>query len=148
MPVVKKSIIINVPVEQVFDYVADHRNALTYMHSFTRFRPVTEKTRGLGAKVKAVGHFWGLHVTTDMEIVEFVKNKRLVSETSSGIDSVATWLFDPTPEGTKVTFIADYEPPPLAVGRIFKHLVRREVERNAAYTLLNLKRVLEEGCSS
>ena len=36
-------------------FVADHRNALKWMHNFTRFDPIEPGAYGLGAKVDASG---------------------------------------------------------------------------------------------
>lgn len=140
-----KCIDIDAPVEVVFDYVANPRNALNFMPNFTKFQPCGLPERGLGAKVEAAGSFLGMNFKTELEIVEFEQNKKLVSRSTQGVKSTSVWQFKPRPEGgTEVTFVSDYTLPGSKLGWLLdKMLMEKDVEKNTVQTLVNLKKVLE-----
>ncbi len=145
MAEIVKSIDIDMPVEAVFEYVANPFNALTYMPNFTKFQPVGQPEKGLGAKVEAAGNFLGLQFKTELEIVEFDQNKRLVSRSTQGVKSYSIWQFKPLPNNrTEVTFISDYTLPGRMLGWMLdKMLLEKDVEKNTVQTLVNLKKVME-----
>jgi uncharacterized membrane protein len=132
------------PLEQVFDYVADSSNALNWMHNFTRFEPIGQRTSGLGARALAEGRILGSPFRTELEITEFIKNRRLTSRSNGGVRSISHWLFEPTLSGTEVCFVAAYHfPGVLLVAGPLRHLVERELELNTERSLRNLKRIME-----
>lgn len=135
---------IRAPVDAVFEFVADFKNALKWMHGFHKFEPLTNTSRGQGAKVKAAGRLSGIPVTTVLEITEFVPNEKLVSVSNSGLKSVSAWLFEPTEQGTRVSFVGYYEPPCGALGSIASTVwLHRQLAEHAWKSLKNLKRNLE-----
>lgn len=144
MPKIRESIEIAAPVESVFEFVADFRNSLRWMEGFYRFEALTEKTRGRGARARVAGSLGGVPVTTELDIVEFVPNRRLVSTSASGVKSISAWLFEPTERGTRVSFVAEYEVPRGAFGHILSRLwLRRELSNHTWKSLRNLKRIVE-----
>lgn len=140
-----KSIDIDAPLEVVFDFVANPHNGLSFMANFTKFEPVGQPERGLGAKVEAVGTLKGLIYKTQLEIVEFEENSRIVSRSEYGVKSSTIWSFKARPEGgTEVTFVSDYTPPGAKLGLLLdKMLLKKEIEANTVQTLVNLKKVIE-----
>jgi uncharacterized membrane protein len=145
MAEIVKSIDIAAPVEVVFNYVANPHNALTYMPNFTKFQPAGQPEQGLGARVNAAGNFLGMHFETQLEIVEFDPNKKLVSRSNQGIKSQSIWQFRALPNGsTEVTFVSDYTLPGRMLGWMFdKLLMEKDVEKITVQTLVNLKKVIE-----
>ena len=133
------------PVEEVFEFVADYRNALDYMDHLHTFRPVTRHSHGLGAEVWAGGRLHGIPISTRLRVTAFEKNRRLVSVSSHGLRSTSTWSFEPNNGGTRVTFVAEYALPkvPLA-GRLLSGRLDDAVRVGTRRTLENLKRVLEQ----
>ncbi len=140
-----KSIDIDAPVETVFDYVSNPYNALSFMPNFTKFSPTGLPDRGLGAKVEAAGEFMGLSFKTQLEIVEFEENRKMVSRSTQGVKSMSIWQFKALPTGgTEVTFVSDYSLPGKMLGWMFdKLLMEKDVEKTTVQTLVNLKKVLE-----
>jgi carbon monoxide dehydrogenase subunit G len=140
---VRSSIFVAVPVEEVFAFVADYRNSKRYLMGFTRFEPVGEKTYGLGARVLAAGQVRGMPVHTYLEIVEFEKNRKIVSRSSPSIIGMPTWLFQPEGSGTRVTFVSDFKLPIPVLGRMLQGL-QDEVARHVNESLRALKQVVEK----
>jgi uncharacterized membrane protein len=99
----------------------------------------------LGARVNAAGNFLGMHFETQLEIVEFDPNKKLVSRSNQGIKSQSIWQFRALPNGsTEVTFVSDYTLPGRMLGWMFdKLLMEKDVEKITVQTLVNLKKVIE-----
>jgi uncharacterized membrane protein len=145
MAEVTKSIDINAPVDVVFEFVANPHNTIKYSPNFTRFEPVGDKERGLGARVEATGSFMGMNIKTTLEIVEFEENAKLISRSVGGVKSMSSWLFRPLPDGgTEVTFTSDYTLPGSKLGWLVdKMLVQKDVERTTIESLVNLKKILE-----
>jgi uncharacterized membrane protein len=143
VPRVRKSIEINAPLEDVFAYVADYRNAKDFLEGFTEFQAVTGQFSGLGARARASGKFWGVPVSTVLEISEFEENQCLVSRSVAGIRSSSAWGFQTTKKGVKVTFTAEYSVPGLMIGHLMERLIEKDVEANTRQSLINLKRIME-----
>ena len=144
MPRIRKSIEISAPLEDIFSFVADYRNARHFLQGFSEFQAITKSQSGLGAKARASGKFWGLPVNTILEITEFELNRRIVSKSVSGIKSSSVWIFEPGKKGTKVFFTAEYTVPGLMLGRLMENLVEKDVAENNRQTLINLKRIMEK----
>src|SRR5438876_8211747 len=111
MPRVERSAAIAVEPAVAFDFVADPRNALRWMHGFTRFEPEDPGHVGVGTRVKAGGTVMGIPITTTLEVVELERPRRLVSRTSGRLKSLSTWLFAPEGAGTRVSFVGEYDVP-------------------------------------
>lgn len=145
MSQIVKSIDIDLPPQQVFDYIADANNSLNYMVNFTRFEPVGPISRGLGAKVEAEGCFMGMNMKSLLEIVEFEEGKKLVSRSQKGVKSVSIWEMRPNDKGgTEVFFSSEYSMPGSFLGKLLdKMLIEKDIEKMLVQTLVNLKKVLE-----
>lgn len=143
MPRVDRQAIIAVDPVVAFDYVADYRNALRWMHGFTRFEPVDTSHMGVGARVNARGTALGIPVDTTLEVTGFDRPRELVSRTTGRLKSVSTWAFEPVAGGTRVSFVGEYDLPTGLLKMIGGPLMQHELEKNAEMSLANLKRVLE-----
>lgn len=141
---VERSIDIFAPIERVFAYVADYRTALRWMHNFTRFEPLPgTPTSGLGAQVAVTGTAFGFPVSTTLEIIEFVPERRLVSRSTGRIRTSSEWSFAPTESGTRVTFQSSYDLPAFVERLVGREEIQRELLGGADQSLANLKRDLE-----
>jgi uncharacterized membrane protein len=145
MSQITKAIDITLPPQQVFDYIADFRNSLSYMPNFTKFEANGRVARGLGATVEAEGHFLGVNIKTTLEIIEFDEPSRLVSRSTQGVKSLSIWELKPLPTGgTEVTFTSDYSLPGRMLGWMLDRLlIEKDVEKTVIQTLVNLKKVME-----
>lgn len=134
---------VSVAREVAFDFIADPRNALRWMHGFTRFDAVDPAVRGVGARVNAAGTFLGIPLSTTLEIVEFDRPRRLASQTTGRLKSRSAWELAPEAAGTRVTFTGEYDLPALLVKLVGDGLVQGELEKNAERSLAGLKHALE-----
>lgn len=130
------------PIVDVFELIADHRRALSWMEGFTRFDLLPGPSRGVGARVRAAGSFLGFALETELQIVEFEPPRRLISRSPGPIRSLTSWNLLETEQGTRVTFSGDYHLPlalRFAGDRAFEQLVARQIRRSLA----NLQRLFQ-----
>jgi uncharacterized membrane protein len=146
MAEITKSIEIDLPVDVIFDYVTNPHNTVKYSPQFTKFEPLTEQIRGLGARVQASGNFMGITIKTTLEITEFEQNRRFVSTSTEGVKSTSIWEFKPLEDKkTEVIFTSDYTVPGKKLGWLLdKMMVAKDVEKTTIETLVNLKKILEK----
>ena len=145
MTKITKSTEIAVSPETVFAFViSDKMNDVWkewYDAKWTSEGPV-----GVGS----IGHFVGnpnfLKGEWDMEVTEFVKNKKMTMRTigKSPMKATVSMVVEPTAKGTKATYIDDYEVPYSVLGKLIDKLkVRKDMEKVHIQLLENLKKTLE-----
>ncbi len=143
MPAIERSILVNAPVQEVFDFVADYRNTTRYQRQFSRFEPVGEPAYGLGSIVEARGRFKGIPMHARLQVTEFEKNQRIASKSVEGLKSTAVWSFAPEGDQTRVTFTASYTwPIPILSGAV-RRMLQAELASMAESSLRELKRLVE-----
>jgi len=147
---IEKSIVIEAPVEKVFDFATDVDN-------FIKTQPpememtVLSRDKGpdrVGSKAKVRGKFGGQVLEVEVEVTELVKNKRRVMRQKGGAlkKYEGTDLFEPTEKGTKWTTILEYELPYSLLGKIVDKLkVRKDIEKSMDYSAKKTKELIEKG---
>jgi len=147
---IEKSIVIEAPVEKVFDFATDVDN-------FVKTQPpememtVLSRDKGpdrVGSKAKVRGKFGGQVLEVEVEVTELVKNKRRVMRQKGGAlkKYEGTDLFEPTEKGTKWTTILEYELPYSLLGKIVDKLkVRKDIEKSMDYSAKKTKELIEKG---
>lgn len=143
MPVIERSILVDAPVEEVFEFVADYRNTIQYQRQFSRLEPVGEPTYGLGLTVEARGRFKAIPIHARLRITEFSKNERIVSKSVEGLKSEAVWSFAPEGSQTRVTFTASYGWPLPILSGALRRMLLAELAVMTESSLRELKRLVE-----
>jgi hypothetical protein len=77
------------------------------------------------------------------EDIEFVPNQRVVSKTKGGVESTATWTYEPEDGGTRVTTVTEYTVPVPVLGKVAEAFVVKANDREAEILLANLKDRME-----
>ena len=106
MATAKNSIKINAPAEKVFEYLTPE-NLPGIWPSLVEVKNIIELPNG-GYSWDFVYKMAGMRFTGSSENTEVVPNERTVSQTTGGIESKISWLFQPEDDGTNVTFKAEY----------------------------------------
>jgi hypothetical protein len=83
-------------------------------------------------------HFEGESITE-----EFVPEKKVVSRSKGGINSLWTWNFKPCNDGTKLDVIVDYTVPIPVLGKIAEAVILKQNIREAELALANIKDKVE-----
>ena len=85
--------------QAAFAYVADHRTVPEWMFGVTRFEPVGDRVRGVGARFDASMRIGPATFDSRLEIVEWEDNHRIVLSSISGFRTLSSWQFDDLGDG-------------------------------------------------
>jgi len=139
------SIEIEASPEKVCAFITDMKKMNDVMKGWAEGEN-TSKTVGVGATTHYVGVAGGTQAEWDMEVTEFVKDKKMVMHTigASKFKMTGSWDLEPAAKGTKLTYGMEYEVPYSFVGKIVDKLkVSKDMEKSAVKMLENMKKALE-----
>jgi len=138
---VQGEIVINKPIEEVFDFVADERNEPKYNPQMTLAEMVTPGPIGVGSKFHCV--MTGARAADmTIECTEFDRPHRLGSTTQiSNMEINGSLLFEPQGQSTKMKWLWNIEPRGFI--RLLGPIVRRMGERQEWANWTGLKKVME-----
>jgi len=139
---VQGDIVINRPIGEVFDFVADERNEPKYNPQMTSAEMVTQGPIRVGSKFDCVMTGVGRGAVMTIELTEFDRPRRLGSATHlSSMNIDGTLLFEAQGQGTKMTWIWNLEPH--GFYKLLGPIVRRFGERQELANWTALKKVME-----
>ena len=108
---VEGEIIINRPVEEVFDFVADERNEPRYNPRMVRAEKISEGQIGSGARFHTELKTAGRTMPMVVEFTDFERTRRLGSVTrSSMMETEGALTFESVPSGTRMCWSWDVRP--------------------------------------
>lgn len=143
MVTIEQNVVINQPVEKVFDFVSNAANDSLWQTQIQDAKVTSDGPIGVGSKTAQTAHFLGRRIETTAEITEYEQNRTLAWKSTSGpISATGKDTFEAIGEGqTKFAIGAD-----LDVSGFFKlaePLVARSARRQVEANLANLKDILE-----
>jgi uncharacterized membrane protein len=139
---VETSIIIHCPIEEVFAYVSDFRNTAQWQSGVVDVRQTSEGPVGKGTQLIFVRTFLGRKLEGASEVVEHEPpTKNTLQSTSGPLPFTVSRIFEPTPEGTKMTIV--FEMQPGGVFALAEPLIARSLKRSVEADFGNLKDLLE-----
>jgi Polyketide cyclase / dehydrase and lipid transport len=144
---VEGEIVINRPVEEVFDFVADERNEPQYNARMLRARKVSPGSIGAGTRFEAEMKGMRRPVAMTVEFTAFERPRRLDSSAHLSTMEIHGALdFDPVEEGTRMRWAWNLEPrgPYKLMAPLIRSIGRRQEQ--AIWT--SLKRLLERSGAS
>lgn len=143
MTTIQKSIVIEAPVKQVFEYVTDPIHLPEIWPSLVEVKDVKPLPKG--------GHSWhwtykmaGLRFEGDSETIEFEPEKHLVSKTTGQLPAKFDYTFEAENGRTRVEVKTEYEIPEGVLAKFTKPFILKLNEREADIFLANLKDRLEK----
>lgn len=142
MAKVKKTLFIQAPVSEVFEFMNTPEKILEIWPSMVEVRDIQLQPNGgnnFHWKYKMAGMFF----EGDTNVQEFVLNQRVVSANTGGIPSTFVWTYQPEAGGTRVTMEVEYTMPGKVLGKLAEPVVAKMNEREADTMLDNLKTQLE-----
>jgi len=108
---VEGDIIINRPIEEVFDFCADERNEPRYNPRMTHVEQTSSGPIGLGSQFRAETRTMGRMVAMTIEWTAYERPSRLASWTRlSGMDIRGDLRFEPVAGGTRMRWAWDLKP--------------------------------------
>ena len=140
----EKSIFINRPQQEVFDFLTDPTNDSKWRDSAVSSEWVTEEPVGVGSKLRSVDKFLGRNLESTAEITTWDPPSTYGQKTLSGpVPFAFTISLEAQGGGTRLTMNVQAE-----FGGFFKMaegLVGKQLEKQIETDFNGLKRVLEEG---
>ena len=138
---IQGDIVINRPVDEVFDFAADERNEPEYNPEMTLAEMVTQGPIGVGSKFHCV--ITGARAADmTIEYTEFDRPRRLASTAHlSSMDITGTLLFEPQGQSTKMKWLWNIEP--RGFMKLLGPIVRRMGERQELANWTGMKKVIE-----
>jgi hypothetical protein len=135
-------IVINRPVEEVFDLVADERNEPRYNPRMLSSEMLSPGPVGLGSRFRAVMRSRPRRMTMTTQFTGYQRPRRLALRSHlSAMEIHGSLTFDPVPGGTRMRWSWEVEPHgPL---KLMSPLVVRVGARQERAIWTGLKRLLE-----
>jgi uncharacterized membrane protein len=141
---VEKTMFVNRPPKEVFEYASDVSNLHQWQDQFLSAEWTSAEPHGVGSTQRSHARFMGRDIESTAEITVWDPPNQLGFKTLSGpIPVEGSQKFEPEGEGTKVTLYGKVEP-----GGFFKlaeGLVRKQIESQFTTNLEALKKMLETG---
>ena len=135
-------VVVNRPIDEVFEFVSNVENNPLWQSSVVEGRQTSPGPLGVGTTIMTVSRYLGLRIKTNWAVVGYEPNKKDVAKSISGRGQArGTWTFEPLANGTRVDLVAEMD-----LGRLFrivepmlKIIGQREIEKEFAA----LKELLE-----
>jgi hypothetical protein len=139
---IEGEIVINRPVDEVFDFVADARNEPLYNPRMVRAEKLTPGPIGLGTRFRDEFRSMGRPTDITIEIIGYERPWRLTDSIHmSTMDIRGGLTFDPVPAGTRMRWAWDLLP--RGVFKLITPIVARIGRRQEQRIWGDLKRVME-----
>jgi carbon monoxide dehydrogenase subunit G len=141
-----KSIEIEASPEEVFAFLLDKEKMNEAGKGFSQFEYTSKGPVGVGTTKHYVTGSEGSTMEFDSEVIEFVKNKKMVSHTigASKFKGTDSFTLEPTAKGTKLTYSMDYELPYSVLGKLINKVsVQKKMEKGISDALEGGKKALE-----
>jgi carbon monoxide dehydrogenase subunit G len=140
----EKSIFINRPQQEVFDFVSNRANDSQWQSGGGSTEKTSEGLTGLGTTYRSTTNLIGRGIESTTEIISWDAPNELSEKTTSGpIPFEGKTTFSPKENGTQLTFSGQAE-----LGGFFKMaegLVGKQMEKQIDTDLNALKLLLEQG---
>jgi ribosome-associated toxin RatA of RatAB toxin-antitoxin module len=144
MHTAKTRLAVQCRIEDAFEYVADWHNIVNFLPLFLNLKPTSLVEYGPGSSLEATLVVGRLQVSTELDTVEFQKNKRLVMKASRGVRIRLVWEFKDVGGKVLASFDFDYEvPPALVLNQTERESVEKDLDATVSKSMELLKWILE-----
>ena len=139
---IKKSIIIDAPVEKVFGYMEDPTHLLEFWPSMIDITNVRQNSIG-GTTYEWMYKMAGMKFHGESDTLELIKNKKIITESTKGIPNRFDFDYIDLGDKTEVKVQADYSVPVPLLSKVAEGIVSKLNEHEAEVMLANLKARME-----
>ncbi|MBP2243224.1 carbon monoxide dehydrogenase subunit G [Cytobacillus eiseniae] len=140
----RSSVIIQKPIDEVFNYMSGMENVHEVMPIVVKMEKLTDGEIGAGTKFKETRLVRGKNVYAEVEYVQYEQNRSFTSRSNSnGLIVEYKYMFHEIEEGTQVEFEAFIKTTGLRM-RLSKPMIVKMIKREDGYQLENLKNMLEK----
>jgi uncharacterized membrane protein len=141
---VERSVVIHKPVAEVFGYVHDHNNFLTWQKGVVSSQEEKGPENTVGSQYSEVRKFLGKEMRTTLEITAFEKDKKWAAKVIKGpVPYTVIMTYASVPEGTLLTEVVEGEPK--GFFKIAENMVTNSLQKTLEEDQALLKQILEGG---
>lgn len=145
MPKISKKIIINSPVDKVFQFVTTPDNWTRYVTSLTNVRDISSPRVEPGTTFSWEYRMLGITFAGKGRVLENVKNSRFGMKMEGGFPIQENYTFTPLNGGTDLTVEISYDIPGKIMSTISKSSVVEKLNQKEADSVLEkIKTMCEE----
>ena len=142
----RQTVVINLPAEDIFDYVSDFGNLADWSGSTIAVRKISPGEMHVGATVRSTHRFLGRWMDITFEIVEYEPSRCLTIKSLSGVTPcLFSYQFEPLEDGTTDVSLETVIHLTGGILGLTESVVANVVRRQLVHDLLTLKDVLEVG---
>ena len=142
----ENSIVINKPVEQVFEFVTDPRNNAKWQTDILELEITSENHFGLGATYRCVNRFMGRRIESENKITDYAASKACCIRITNGVlTGKCSMFFTRFEDGTKFTASGNLD---MRYFKLLKMIATRKINQQIKEDMLRLKYILENGKKS
>ena len=142
MTKIERSIVIDRPVDEVWEFVHDTTKDALWQTTLVESEKLTDGPMGLGTRVRELRHFLGLRIEVAWEVTEYEPNTTSAIKGVSGpIPLSGRYRLEPLDAGTRLTVSGELDAHGFfkLAEPVFARITRRELEANLGH----LKDLLE-----
>ena len=143
MSKIEKSITIEAPVKKVFEYASNAELMPEWLPGMVEVKDVNRTEEGVGSTNKWVYKMAGMRFEGETVTEEYVPEKKIVTRSKGGVNSLWTWNFEPHNDGTMIDLTVDYTIPIPVRGNIAEAIILKQNIREADLALANIKAKME-----
>ena len=144
MTEIKKSILINAPINKVFDFASNYLKWQEFFVGISDIRPITDITDDNGARFLYKVQLMGIKVSIGTEFQQFKRNEGWIGQSFKGLDAQTQWIFKESDGETEFTYIQRYKLPYYMGGNLIdKKFIMPQWIKIIEESLNNLKRLIE-----
>jgi carbon monoxide dehydrogenase subunit G len=138
---VEKSVLINKPVAEVFEFVSNNDNTTKWQGGVEGIIP-EGPPNVVGSRYTEVRKFMGQEMKSTLEITAFEQNARWAAKVIKGpVPFEVTATFEPSGAGTKMTMRVDGEPK--GFFKVAEGMLKGQLEKSLEEDANRLKGILE-----
>jgi uncharacterized membrane protein len=141
---VSESILIDAPVEEVYDYMDDPHSHAEVTPSITDVRNVEELKNG-GKRLEYTYTIGGIELDGELEETDHTENDRMLFEMQGELEGRIDLTYEREEGKTSMTYSAEYDVPTKVLEKLVEPFVRKYNERELRTTLKNVKTRIEAG---
>lgn len=142
---VEHSIVINKPVEQVWNFLTEFRNTPKWDIGVLETKQISEGPAGLGTTFQNIGPFLGRNSVREYKVTEYEPNKKvavkLITQEKFIREAEVSYTFNPAKNGTILTFTGRIEFS--GFFKLIQPILLKRAKRDGQGDLDNLKRLIE-----
>ena len=128
------------PLDRLLEWVPGYERDLNSVEYTSEVHTLEDKLR-VGATAQGIPKKKGEY---NFEIMESLKNQRMAYRLSGSLNVLVTSILEPVQQGTKFTYVYDYQMPWGILGKVVEKLLIGQLKKESENSLENLRSILEK----